>query len=149
MAPFWILSIPQMVKFSEPLSRSSVSFLLSPSHASFLIIVDNRTFRMWWVFSLFSAISKLSHGIWSKRWGTQGDLSFLYLHNALKLINQENNLSSRLSDPMTSLAYQHLFALNICCFRRGKQGVPIMAQWKWIQLASMRIQFDPWPHSVG
>ena len=30
-----------------------------------------------------------------------------------------------------------------------KMGVPIVAQWKQIQLGTMRLQVHPWPHSVG
>ena len=29
------------------------------------------------------------------------------------------------------------------------KGVPVMAQWKQIQLGTMRLGFDPWPRSVG
>ena len=28
-------------------------------------------------------------------------------------------------------------------------GIPIVVQWKRTQLESMRMRFDPWPHSVG
>lgn len=108
------------MRFYEPLSGSSVSYLLTPSHPSFPVTADNRTFRVWWwVFGLSSAVFKLSPGIWSRRWGTSRSPQ-LYFRNVLKLINQEINLSSRLSDLGPSLAYQHLFAFNLHCFRREK-----------------------------
>ena len=38
---------------------------------------------------------------------------------------------------------------QLVAFTNSVPGVPIVAQWRWIQLGAWGCRFDTWPHSVG
>ena len=41
------------------------------------------------------------------------------------------------------------YTVKIIYLFKKKLGLPVVARWKLICLLSMRIRFNPWPHSVG